>query len=119
MLNPDVLAVGRAVRVDADTLTVLLDNAIEPAVIPLGSIGRIDASMHRRERHIVRGVVVGAAIWLGTAFAVLPASNDPLVAALPFVAGAVVGAAIGAPAEKWKPVSILWLRDRVIPSAPA
>jgi hypothetical protein len=109
VLRPGTRLVGRLVDVTPDTLSLAVENGIDPITIPLDSLASVERSVRPARRHIVRGILAGVGAFFGTGALVFSqcglGCEDSTVALATFGAGIAAGAWAWQGRERWTTVS--------------
>jgi hypothetical protein len=117
ILKPGVRRIGRAVAVNGEVVTLFLEGRPDPIAMPLSSIGKLEVSERRGERHVVRGILLGAGAFYGALALIFFGGcglDCPGVAVLPAIAaGVVTGSIVGRSHESWQSVPTNWLLSNI------
>jgi hypothetical protein len=119
MARPGVRIVGRAIGVNAQVVTFIIEGHQQSIDIPLPSIGKLEVSDRQRRSHVLRGILVGVGAFYGIGALFfsqcgLGCSNAIF---LPAIAGGVAsGIETGRGRERWRPVAVDWLLSRFSPT---
>jgi hypothetical protein len=116
VVRPGVRLAGRAIAVNQQVVSFIVEGDQNPIAIPLPSIGKLEVSEHRSPRHLVRGILVGVGVFYGTSWLIfakcgLGCSNAAILP--PIAAGIAAGTITGRSRETWKVVPVDWLLAHV------
>jgi hypothetical protein len=119
MAKPGVRIVGRAIGVNAQVVTLIIEGHRQSVDMPLPSIGKLEVNDGQRRSHVLRGILVGVGAFygIGALFFSQCGLGCSNVILLPAIAGGVAsGIVTGRGRERWRTVPVDWLLSRFPPA---